>query len=57
MAMKKAPSPAPTARPSAVKEELEYLYLRRLAVEDLIDSMEAYCRLQQEIKNQTNRAA
>ena len=57
MAKKKAPSPARTARPFAAKEELEYLYLRRLAVEDLIDSMEAYCRLQRDLKNQSNQAA
>lgn len=57
MAAKKAPSHAQTARPLAVQEKLESLYLRLRLVENLIESLEAYCRLQQELDHESDRAA
>jgi hypothetical protein len=57
MAAKKAPSHAQTARPHAVQEKLESLYLRLRLVENLIESLETYCRLQQELDRESDRAA
>lgn len=59
MATRKAPSPSSvrTNRLQTVKAELESLYLRRRAVENLIESIETYCRLREEIENKSSRAA
>jgi hypothetical protein len=57
MAAKKAPSNAQTARPHAVQEKLDSLYLRLLLVENLIESLETYARLGQEFDRESDRAA
>lgn len=57
MAAKKVPSHALTARPLAVKEKLDSLYLRLLLVENLIESLETYCRLEQEFDRESDQAA